>query len=150
MRQAKSSGASPESMHACVDLEPDHKSVRAAIRFEHLDLIERVHHDLELVSAGRLEILRAYHAFEQHQRMIEARVAQNERLIEARQTEGVGAREGARAWHESMTVGVRLDRRQHARLRRQASHHCEVVAQRLAADRRTGEIHAKPLAFRPR
>src|SRR5205823_7337706 len=49
----------PETIHAGVDLDPEHEALRAARALEELDLRDIVHHELEALPRGLLELLGA-------------------------------------------------------------------------------------------
>src|SRR5207237_3061918 len=82
---------------------------------EELDLRDIVHHELEALPRGLLELLGAEHALEEHDRLSNAAGAQRHPFLEARYAESVGGLPRERRREQPMPVGVGLDHRHDAR-----------------------------------
>ena len=115
--------------------------MRAAKRLQQLDLRRIVHDQLELQLRRRGQLPGVDDALEQHDRLGHARAAQRRRLLDAGDGEGIGAAQRQRDRHQTMSVGVRLDDRHDARLRRPRTQHLEVGAQRLRVDAGADQPH---------
>jgi hypothetical protein len=73
MRSAELFEPEAEPIHAGVDLQPDCESLRRTALLEHRDLLERVNHELQVVSRCNVELAREEHAFEHDDRLRDAR-----------------------------------------------------------------------------
>jgi len=81
--------AEAEAVHAGVDLDPGRDDVRARVRFEHLELLETVHHQVEALLRGRGQLRGAEHALEQQDAVGEPRGAQCQAFLKASDREAV-------------------------------------------------------------
>ena len=81
---------------------------------EQLELLETVHHELELLACGERQLLGVEHAFEQQHAIGETGRAQRQTFVEARDGETVGVGECPGRGHEAVAVRIGLDHRHHS------------------------------------
>jgi hypothetical protein len=93
-----------------------------------------VHEGFEPVAGGGLELRPVTKALEQHDARAAARLAQRQRLLDARDGERVGARERFRGGQQAVTVGIRLDDRDDAAAGSELPDPREVVPERSRVD----------------
>ena len=124
----------PEAVHAGVNLEPDAEHVRAAPGFEQVELEGLVHEGLEPVARGGFELGSIAETLQQDDARCAARLTQRHRFPDARDCEGVGARERRRRRREPVAVGIRLDDRDYPAAGGQLADPSEVVSERRRVD----------------
>jgi hypothetical protein len=103
-----------EASHSSVDLEPDAESMRAAPGFQQPDLGGLVHERFKAELRRLRELARIGDALEQYDAGATARRAQHDRLLQARNCEGVRASERLRRSHDTVAIGIGLDDREDA------------------------------------
>ncbi len=102
--------------------------------FEQLDLARVVHHEIEAVVSGIIELRAAEHALEQHDARGDPRGAQRHAFLQARHGEGARVLDGERCAHQSVPVSVGLDDRDDIRAPGAGADDIEVVTQGLSVD----------------
>ena len=123
-----------EAVHAGVNLEPQNEGVHRARLLQKLNLPRIVHDKIKCRARGIGELFAGECAFQEHDRLFDAGIAQHDALIKARNAEGIRLGKRQRRLHQAMTVGVGLHHRDHARLRRKAAQRPQVCAQCASID----------------
>ena len=143
--------AETEAVHPRVELDPCRDDCGSRPGFEQFELLDAVHHQVEVLLGGHRELLGAENALEQQDPVGEAGGPQREPLVEARHREAVGLRKGLGRRHEPVAVRVRLDHGHDTRGGCRSAHAAEVVAQRGRVDDGSNQcFHAWILRHAPR
>jgi len=124
----------PEPVHAGVDLEPQRQARRIGRAFEELDLRAIVHHEVEPLVHGLIELRGAEYPFEQYDAAPDAGCAQCERLLETGDGQSIGLPERESGAREAVAIGVGFYDRNDARIAGAGADDAEVVVQGVGVD----------------
>ena len=131
-----------ETVHARVDLDPQHEAVRAGNLLEQLDLQGIVDHEIEAMARRFHQMLGREHPFEQHDRLCDPCRPQCEPLFQPRHPECIGFRQRQGGGHQAMPVGIGLHDGHDARAPRALANRPQIVPQGLSVDDRPDQpIH---------
>ncbi len=124
-----------QPVHAGVQLEPDPQRAGEAGRQERFELLRTVDHGVDPPRSQLFELFGGEEAGHEQDRLGEAGVAQRQRLLQAGDAEGVGARcQGAGDLHGAVTIAVGLDHRDDPGRRRQLPRQLVVPPDRRQVD----------------
>ena len=116
------------------------------VRRQHVDLRLVVHGVPQVQARAQLQVARLEAAFEQQDGAAPAERAHALRFVEVEQREAVGTRQPGIGTFDAVAVGIGLDHRPHARLRRGLACATQVVRQRLGVDERLDRSgHGAPI-----
>ena len=119
-------GREAQAIHAGVELEP-YGARKPADLLQHLDLLDVVYDQFEAAGERNAEFLDGRHTGQQHDGLVDARFAQQQRLGQSRNRQRVRPVEVPGNGHQAVAVGIRLDHGHDARIRHNALHDIQVV-----------------------
>jgi hypothetical protein len=158
-------GTHAQTVHSAVDLHEHFERPLEMRALEHPHLLGVVDDDRKPVAGNLRQLVLAEESLEQQDPALVMRRSQRDGVVALEQRKAVGIGERRHDAGEPVTVGVRLDHREHLRLRRARPHQREIRAKRgqvhLGIDRtghgarisvpdgRAGEAGLRPADDRP-
>ena len=122
-----------QPIHAGIELEPDYGTA-AARRLEQFHLFRAVHDHFEAVVKRLIQFVVSQDAGQQHDRLVDARVTQNNRLGQSRHGESIGIGKTARDGGHAVTVSIGLDDSHDPGAGRRGANHFEIVLEGAEPD----------------
>ena len=131
-----------ETVHARVDLDPQHEAMRTGDLFEQLDLQRIVDDEIEAMARRFHQMLGGEHTLEQHDRLCDPCRPQREPLFQPRHPECIGLRKRQGGGHQAMSVCIGLHDGHDARAACALANRPQIVPQGLSVDDRPDQpIH---------